>query len=82
VVVRAIHLELVEDMSADEFLLWLRCFMARRGVPRQIISDNAKQFKAAKQMLSEAKLQTANCVDDYKIFTVLTTTLEKRTGLS
>ena len=41
--VRAVHLELVEDMSADEFLLCLRHFIARRGVPRQIISDNARQ---------------------------------------
>ena len=51
-VVRAIHLELVEDMSGSEFLLCLRRFMARCGVPRQIISDNAKHFKAAKQILS------------------------------
>ena len=43
-VVSAIHLELVENMSADEFLLCLCRFMARYGVPRQIISDNAKQF--------------------------------------
>ena len=64
-VVRAIHLELVEGMSADEFLLCLHRFMARHGVPRQIISDNAKHFKAAKQMLSKAKLQTSDCIDDF-----------------
>ena len=64
-VVRAIHLELVEGMSADEFLLCLRRFMARRGVPRQIISDNAKHFKAAKQMLSKAKLQISDGIDDF-----------------
>lgn len=40
--IRAIHLELVEDMSAEEFILCLRRFMARRGIPRQIISDNAQ----------------------------------------
>ena len=64
-VVRAVHLELVEDMSADKFLLCLRRFIARHGVPRQIISDNAKQFKAAKQVLRKAKLQIEDCVDDY-----------------
>lgn len=64
-VVRAIHLELVDDMSADEFLLCLRRFMARRGIPRQIISDNAKQFKATKEMLNEAKFQASDCIDDY-----------------
>jgi len=64
-VVRVVHLELVEDMSADEFLWCLRRFMVRRGIPRQIISDNAKQFKAAKQMLSKARLQASDCIDDY-----------------
>ena len=48
------HLELVEDISADEFLLCLRHFMARCGIPHQIISDNVKQFKATKQILSKA----------------------------
>ena len=38
----AIHLELVEHMSAEEFILCLERFMARRGVPRQIISDSAQ----------------------------------------
>ena len=58
-------LELVEDMSNDEFLLCLRHFIARRGVPQQIISDNAKQFKAAKQVLRKARLQIEDCFDDY-----------------
>ena len=52
--VRAIHLELVEDMSTEEFILCLRRFMARRGIPRQIISDNAQQFKVAKTTLNKA----------------------------
>ena len=47
-VVRAVHLEIVEDMSTDQFLLGLRRFIARRGAPCQIISDNAKQFKLAR----------------------------------
>ena len=41
-------------MSADQFLLCLRRFIARRGTPRQIISDNAKQFKSARKVLSKA----------------------------
>ena len=48
--VRAVHLEVVEDMSADQFPLGLHRFMARRGAPRQIISDNAKQFKLARKV--------------------------------
>ena len=37
--IQAIHLEVVEDMSADEFILCLHRFMARREIPHQIISD-------------------------------------------
>ena len=41
-------------MTAEVFILCLRRFMARRGVPHQIISDNAIQFKVAKSMLNKA----------------------------
>ena len=52
--VEAIHLELVDDMTTEEFILCLHTFMAQTEVPRHIISDNAKQFKVAKSMLSKA----------------------------
>ena len=45
VTVRAIHLELVENMTCESFLLCLRRFIARKGKPCMIISDNANQFK-------------------------------------
>ena len=51
--VRAIHLELAEDMTAEEFLLCLRRFIARRGKPKQILSDNAKHFKTASKVLDD-----------------------------
>ena len=50
-VTRAVHLEIVMDMSTEEFLLALRRFVGRRGVPEVIISDNASQFKLAKNVL-------------------------------
>ena len=43
---RAVHLELVEDLSAPTFIRRLRRFTARRGAPTLFISDNAKTFKA------------------------------------
>ena len=64
-VVKVAHLELVENMSADEFRLRLCRFMTCCGVLQRKISDNAKHFKAAKQMLSKAKCQVSDCVDDY-----------------
>ena len=49
--VRAIHLELVKGLSAQLFLDCLRCFIARRGKPSFIISDNAPQFRLVKSVL-------------------------------
>ena len=49
---RAIHLELVEDLSAEAFRRALRRFAARRGTPTLIVSDNAKTFQATEKALN------------------------------
>ena len=54
ITVRAIHLELVEDMAAAQFLACLKRFVARTGKPDGIISDNAPQFKVAKNAIQLA----------------------------
>ncbi|GFQ65433.1 integrase catalytic domain-containing protein, partial [Trichonephila clavata] len=51
-VTRAVHLELVSDMSTKCFLLALRRFLARRGNCKVIYSDNARTFKAAEKELA------------------------------
>ena len=51
-VIRAVHLEIVEDSSVIAFLRGFRRFIGRRGIPEQIISDNAKNFKGAAEELS------------------------------
>lgn len=51
-VTRAIYLDLVRSLSASSFMNCLRRFAARNGVPRLIISDNAKTFKATERALS------------------------------
>ena len=53
-VTRAIHLELLQDMSSEEFLLGFKRFVSQRGSPVEIISDNALQFKTASQTLDFA----------------------------
>ena len=52
-VIRAVHLELVEDLSAAAFRRYLRRFTARHGTPALIVSDNAKTFQATEKALNE-----------------------------
>ena len=44
---RAIHIELTPSLTTQAFIRCLRRFVARRGIPELIISDNAKTVKAA-----------------------------------
>ena len=46
-VTRAIHLELVPDMTASTFIRSFKRFSSRRGLPALILSDNGKTFEAA-----------------------------------
>ena len=48
---RAIHLELVPDMSTETFLLCFKRFVSRRGIPSLVVTDNAKKFKSASKKL-------------------------------
>lgn len=52
---RAVHLELLINLSTDAFLQAFRRFSSRRGTPRTLISDNAKTFKSAAKELSTIK---------------------------
>ncbi|XP_063543760.1 uncharacterized protein LOC134752112 isoform X2 [Cydia strobilella] len=55
--VRAIHMEVVKNLTADECIMALRRFIATRGVPVTIVSDNALYFK-----LSSEILKSEHCV--------------------
>ncbi|XP_049301625.1 uncharacterized protein LOC125775149 [Anopheles funestus] len=50
---RAIHIELVSDLSTDAFLAALRRFISRRGLPGRIFSDNATNFIGARNELED-----------------------------
>lgn len=42
--IKAVHLELVSDLSSEAFVACLRRFIARRGLPSLIWSDNGTNF--------------------------------------
>ena len=52
---RAIHLELLPNQTAEDFIRSLKRFMAQRGRPRKIYSDNGRSFTAAAKWLSMVK---------------------------
>ena len=54
-VTRAIHIELVSDLTTEAFLAALRRFMARRGRIHNIYGDNATCFKGANNNLCELR---------------------------
>lgn len=62
-VVRAVHLEIIQDMTTEEFLLCFRRFIAQRGLPNVVISDNARQFKAANQLIDSVWKNVTHCED-------------------
>ena len=47
------HLELMSDLSTEAFLAALRHFIARRGCPYKILSDNGTNFVGANHELQE-----------------------------
>jgi len=50
---KAVHLELVGDLTTAGFLAALRRFTSRRGLPAHIHSDNGKNFEGAERELKE-----------------------------
>lgn len=54
-IVKAVHLELVSDLSSEAFLAALRRFIARRGKCSYLYSDNAKNFCGTERNLRELR---------------------------
>ncbi|GFT63557.1 integrase catalytic domain-containing protein [Trichonephila clavipes] len=50
---KATHLEVVSDLTTEAFLSYLRRFITRRSKPSVIWSDNATNFKGARNILNE-----------------------------
>ncbi|XP_061705526.1 uncharacterized protein LOC133516552 isoform X1 [Cydia pomonella] len=62
---KAIHLELVSDMTTPAFIAALKRFTARRGYPSKIFCDNAKTFIGADNSLKELSNLSSKEHQDY-----------------
>ena len=56
-VVKAVHIEMVADLSTNPFLAALRRFVSRRGRPQLIECDNAKNFIGASREVAQLAKQ-------------------------
>ena len=59
-VVRAIHIEVAEDLSTDAFINALRRFIARRGAVKLIRCDRGTNFTSAEKELKKAMNELKN----------------------
>ncbi|XP_066596555.1 uncharacterized protein [Prorops nasuta] len=50
---KAVHIEIVSELTSDAFIAALRRFVGRRGVPAHIYSDNGTNFVGAHRELKE-----------------------------
>ena len=48
---RAVHFEMVTDLSTETFLQAFRRFVSRKSLPSVLISDNASTFESAAEEL-------------------------------
>ena len=51
--VKAVHLELVSDLTTDAFIACLRQFISRRGIPSLIWSDHGSNFVGAAREIKD-----------------------------
>ena len=51
---RALHLDVLSSLDHDSFLMALRRFIARRGKPAELLSDQGTNFKGGERELREA----------------------------
>lgn len=69
---RAVHIELVGDLTAESFIAALRRFTARRGKIANIYSDNGTQFVGANRELQRLLTQLYSQIDKGVIGNYLT----------
>ncbi|XP_055522477.1 uncharacterized protein LOC129716668 [Wyeomyia smithii] len=67
-VTKAMHLEAVDNLSADSFLASFQRFVSRRGFPKEVFSDNGTNFIGARSALRDLYLLFKEEATQNKIF--------------
>lgn len=62
--IKAVHLEIVSDLTTEAFILALRRFMSRRGKPREIFCDNGTNFVGASREIAALVKNCSGAVAD------------------
>ena len=60
---KAVHLEVVSSQTTEAFLAAFRCFVARRGCPIHLYSDNGSNFVGASNQLNQLYQMLENSTD-------------------
>lgn len=64
-VTRAVHLELVSSLSTNDYILALKRFIARRGKPLEIHSDNGKNLVGAQKEFCSSLVKNSKEIIDF-----------------
>ncbi|XP_046976646.1 uncharacterized protein LOC124542806 [Vanessa cardui] len=62
---KCVHLEAVTELSKDAFVVTLRRFIARRGKPLKIYSDNGRNFVAAAEEIGSFLKESSASLSEY-----------------
>lgn len=66
-VTKAVHLELVCDLSTSSFIAALRRMAARRGTPTHMYSDNGRNFVGANKVINQEYQSLINIMEHKEI---------------
>jgi hypothetical protein len=67
--IKAVHIELVSDLSTDAFLATLKRFIARHGILIDLFSDNGTNFVGANNELHNLEQLFKNHLNGEKLLT-------------
>ena len=66
-VIKAVHIELVEDLTKEACISAIRRFFSRRGLPKKIVSDNGRNFIGARNDMIKVQQLLAEETNDRSV---------------